>query len=167
MTDLPPAAPSVVERLPRALGLAAGLLYTLYVLWTALILWLVGALGCDEGCLPAGEATSWQDERGAWQWLVLLGLALAVGATGMAYFLALLGRYRRGALAAWLLHPLLFLAGLLWKDGSLSSADLPDAQVLAWWFFGAAAGLLAIGLAGTPSDPDSPRLRRRRAAVRR
>lgn len=150
MTDLPPAAPSVVERLPRALGLAAGLLYTLYVLWTALILWLVGALGCDEGCLPAGEATSWQDERGAWQWLVFWGLALAVGTAGMAYFFALVGRYRRGALAAWLLQPLLFLAALLWKAGSFSSVDTVDAQFLPWFFFCAAAGLLAIGLACLP-----------------
>jgi len=150
MTDLPPTARSVAARLPRALGLAAGGLYTLYVLFTAFGLWLVGAMGCDEGCLPAGEATSWQDERGAWQWFVLWVLALAVLAAGVAYFLALLGRYRRGALAAWLLHPLLYLAGLLWKAGSFSSVDLPDPQVLAWFFFCAAAGLLAIGLACLP-----------------
>lgn len=151
MSELPAAVRSVVARLPRALGLAAGLFYTVYVMATAGLLFLVGGMGCDEGCMPRGEAGSWQEYEGAWQWWVLIALAVAVFATGIWYFAAVLEGERRLALIAWLLHPLLFLAGPLWKSGSISpSEDFVDAQILPWFLLCAATGLLGIGLACMP-----------------
>jgi hypothetical protein len=91
-------------RLLAAVAYVAGALA-----WTG-VSWISGGLRCDDACVGRAYSTSWTDQPDAWQYGVILPLALA----GLGLCVVAVAAWRRPRLAAAVvgLHLLLFAANL-------------------------------------------------------